>query len=98
MAIRLPVPPPAPADTPPPLENGDRLTRAEFEGRYAAMPHLHKAELLRGIVYLPSPVNLVRHGEPQVELITWLGLYKMSTPGTRGGDNSTVRLGSEDEP
>lgn len=29
----------------PPLENGDRLTRIEFERRYAAMPHLKNAEL-----------------------------------------------------
>jgi hypothetical protein len=30
----------------PPLEPGDRLTRAEFERRYDAMPHLKKAELI----------------------------------------------------
>ncbi len=30
----------------PPLENGDRLTRAEFERRYEAMPHVKKAELI----------------------------------------------------
>jgi hypothetical protein len=30
----------------PPLENGDRLTCFEFERRYAAMPHLKKAELI----------------------------------------------------
>jgi Uma2 family endonuclease len=28
------------------LENGDRLTRAEFERRYDAMPNLKKAELI----------------------------------------------------
>lgn len=30
----------------PPLENGDRLTRAGFERRYEAMPGLKKAELI----------------------------------------------------
>ncbi len=30
----------------PALENGDRLTQAEFERRYVAMPHLKKAELI----------------------------------------------------
>jgi len=30
----------------PPLENGDRLTRAEFERRYQTMPHHQKAELI----------------------------------------------------
>ena len=34
----------------PPLENGERLTRAEFERRYEAMPELKKAELIEGEV------------------------------------------------
>jgi Uma2 family endonuclease len=38
----------------PPLENGDRLTVAEFERRYEAMPELKKAELINGIVHIPS--------------------------------------------
>ena len=37
----------------PRLENGDRLTRAEFERRYDAMPELNKAELIEGEVYMP---------------------------------------------
>jgi hypothetical protein len=41
---------------PPPLENGDRLTRPEFERRYEAMSHLKKAELIEGVVYVPPPV------------------------------------------
>ena len=41
-----------------PLEPGDRLTREEFERRYQARPHLKKAELIEGIVHMPS---LVRH-------------------------------------
>lgn len=35
----------------PPLENGDQLTRQEFEHRYAAMAEDQKAELLEGCVY-----------------------------------------------
>jgi hypothetical protein len=34
---------PAQRLTIPPLENGDRLNRYEFERRYAAMPNLKKA-------------------------------------------------------
>jgi hypothetical protein len=34
----------------PPLESGDRLTRPEFERRYAAATHIKKAELIEGIV------------------------------------------------
>ena len=33
------------------LENGDLLSRAEFERRYQRMPSLKKAELIEGIVY-----------------------------------------------
>ncbi len=40
----------APSFTIPPLESGDKLTRAEFEQRYAAMPHVKKAELIEGTV------------------------------------------------
>jgi Uma2 family endonuclease len=98
MAIRDLPPREFPREAVPPLENGDRLTREEFERRYEAMPHLKKAELLKGVVYMPSPVNLARHGEPQLRLVTWLGLYQLATPGVRGGDNSTVRMGPESEP
>jgi hypothetical protein len=37
----------------PALEDGDRLTRTEFERRYEAMPQLKKAELIEGVVYVP---------------------------------------------
>jgi len=49
------------AATVPPLEPGDRLSRSEFERRYAAMPQLKKAELIEGVVYMPSPVRFRRH-------------------------------------
>jgi Uma2 family endonuclease len=100
MSARL-LPPPqtsTPPDAPPPLESGDRLTRDEFERRYQGMPHLKKAELLKGIVYMPSPVRNERHGEPHAELLGWLAWYKATTPGVRVADNATVRLGLESEP
>src|SRR5712692_1524440 len=91
--------PQAPATaTIPPLENGDRLTRAEFERRYDAMPHLKKAELLEGVVYVPPPVSFDEHGGPHFDLITWLGLYRIATPGVRGGDNASLRLDLDNEP
>ena len=43
------------SETVPALEPGDRLTRDEFERRYEAMPALKKAELIEGVVYMPSP-------------------------------------------
>lgn len=82
----------------PPLENGDRLTRAEFERRYDAMPHLKKAELIEGVVHVPSPVRFHNHGGPHFDFVTWLGAYRASTPGVLGGDNSTARLDLDNEP
>jgi hypothetical protein len=83
---------------PPPLEPGDHLTRAEFERRYEAMPELKKAELIEGVVYMPSPVRLEQHGGPHADLIAWLVVFRASTPGVRVGDNSTVRLHLDNEP
>jgi hypothetical protein len=82
----------------PPLENGDRLTRPEFERRYEAMPHLKKAELIEGVVYMPSPVTHRRHGRPHLHVGTWLGNYLIATPGVDGGDNSSLRLDLDNEP
>ncbi len=82
----------------PTLEPGDRLTREEFERRYAAMPSLKKAELIEGVVYMPSPVRLRRHGGPHAKLITWLGCYHAGTPGVEVADNATARLDLDNEP
>lgn len=80
------------------LENGDHLDRLEFERRYHAMPHVNKAELIEGVVYMPSPVRYSHHSGPHFDLITWLGLYRMVTPGVRGGDNGSLRLDMDNEP
>lgn len=82
----------------PPLENGDRLTLAEFEHRYGAMPYLKKAELIEGIVYMASPLRIRQHGNPHARIITWLGAYWSATPGIELGDNCTVRLDADNEP
>jgi Uma2 family endonuclease len=81
-----------------PLESGDRLTRDEFERRYAVMPEVKKAELVEGVVYLASPVRVKSHGQPHCDLITWLGTYRALTPGVMGCDNTTVRLDADNEP
>ncbi|HTU19128.1 MAG TPA: Uma2 family endonuclease [Gemmataceae bacterium] len=80
-----------------PLENGDRLTRPEFERRYAAMPHVKKAELIEGVVYMPSPVSN-EHAQPHFDVIGWLAYYRAATPGISGGDNGTLRLDLDNEP
>lgn len=83
----------------PPLENGEHLTRAEFERRYDAMPNLKKAELIEGIVYImASPLRYKNHGQPHFHLITWLGVYQSATLGVGSADNATVRLDADNEP
>lgn len=81
----------------PSLENGDRLTRREFERRYAAMPNIKKAELIEGVVYLPSPLHVSAHAEPHALIVTWLGVYKSATPGVRLADNATLQLDMDNE-
>jgi Uma2 family endonuclease len=80
------------------LQNGDRLTRDEFERRYDATPNLKKAELIEGVVYMPPPVSYRDHGAPHFDVISWLGLYRMETPGISGGDNGSLRLDLDNMP
>jgi Uma2 family endonuclease len=80
------------------LETGDQLSRAEFEQRYEALPNLKKAELLEGVVYVPSPVRFDLHAKPHSYLAYWLTHYHIFTPGTLTGDNATVRLDLDNEP
>ena len=82
----------------PRLSPGDRMTRDEFERRYAAMPYVKKAELIEGIVYMPSPVSTEGHGARHLKLATWLGVYESQTPGVQAADNATVRLDWDNEP
>ncbi|MCC5640555.1 Uma2 family endonuclease [Nostoc sp. CHAB 5844] len=82
----------------PPLENGDKLTRAEFERRYHAMPKLKKAELIEGVVYVASPLRIKSHGEPHAYIMAWLGTYVAATPGVGFADNTTVLLDADNEP
>ncbi|MBI2948282.1 MAG: Uma2 family endonuclease [Verrucomicrobia bacterium] len=82
----------------PPLENGDRLSAHEFLRRYEAMPEVKKAELINGVVYMPSPVRLAEHAEPDNAIQWWLKHYSIHTPGTRAGSNATTRLGPDDVP
>ncbi len=92
-----PTPPHPPASGAPALENGDRLTRCEFERRYAMRPDLKKAQLIEGIVYMPSLVSLV-HAEAHSAIQAVLAVYAASTAGVRVAGNATVRLDLENEP
>lgn len=82
----------------PPLRHGDHLTREEFERRYHAMPDLKKAELIEGVVHVPSPVRTDVHGQPHAFLVGWLLTYFAGTPGLVISDNGSVRLDLNNEP
>lgn len=61
------------------------------------MPGVNKAQLIEGIVYMPSPVSS-RHAEPHGLIMTWLGYYRAKTPGVKLLDNATVRLDEDNLP
>jgi hypothetical protein len=80
-----------------PLEPGDHLDQRTFHARYEAMPPGFRAELIGGVVHVPSPMK-ARHGRIHPCLGTWLMLYQMATPGTDVLDNATTILDDESEP
>jgi Uma2 family endonuclease len=77
---------------------GDRLSRAEFERRYERMPNVRRAELVEGIVYMPSPIRVRHHAYPQEDLSVWLGVYALETPGVKCASTPSVRLDLDNEP
>lgn len=81
----------------PRLQAGDVMTRVEFERRYSAMPNLKHAELIEGVVYMPSPVRYSQHGRPHAVLAGWLSDYERATPGTAFGIEATFRVDLDNE-
>lgn len=81
----------------PTLHPGDRMTREEFHRIYSQMPPHCKAELVEGVVHVPSPLGLP-HGTNHLPLGSVLFWYESATPGVQSGDNTTILLGGEGEP
>ena len=82
---------------PPPLHDGDRLTRDEFLRRWDAMPALKRAELINGVVCMPSPISTA-HGDHHSLLDYWMGHYVSFTDGCAVGTASTWLMGPENAP
>ncbi|MBX6313828.1 MAG: Uma2 family endonuclease [Isosphaeraceae bacterium] len=76
---------------PPPLVEGDRLDQPEFHRRYEAMPPGTRAELIGGVVSMPSPVG-PEHSRAHVLVIVWLDRYAEATPGVEVLDNASTAL------
>ena len=70
------------------LRAGDKLTQKEFLRRWEAMPEIKRAELIGGIVFMPSPTTK-DHGIYEGSTATWLGYYAAFTPGCALGTNMT---------
>ncbi|MBI3695277.1 MAG: Uma2 family endonuclease [Acidobacteria bacterium] len=71
-----------------PLVTGEKLSREEFLRRWEALPELKFAELLEGVVYVPSPLS-ISHGSSEVPVVVWLGYYAGFTPGCEAASNTT---------
>jgi Uma2 family endonuclease len=80
-----------------PLESGDRLSRAGFHRRYCARPDIKKAELVRGVVDVPSPVRHRDHGWQNGLMVLWLSAFAARHPELDVAVNSTVFMADDSE-
>ena len=83
--------------TSPPLVAGQRLDRATFHERYEAMPPATRAELIGGIVYMPSPLS-ADHGDETTPVVGWLFHYQRFTRGVKTSINASTFLDDQAEP
>jgi len=74
-----------------PLAAGDKLSRDEFLRRWELHPEITRAELIGGIVYMPSPLSF-EHAEMDSSVGGVIWYYGLHTPGTKSGANATTLL------
>jgi Uma2 family endonuclease len=74
-----------------PLVAGQRLKQREFHELYEAMPPGIRAELIGGVVHMPSPVGK-KHYITTANAVGWLWTYRTRTPGIELGDNGSTAL------
>jgi Uma2 family endonuclease len=79
------------------LESGDRLTRAEFHRRYSLRPDIKRAELIDGVVYVPSPTRFTLHDEQATAMVMWVATYAARHPDVRSGSSATLFLAGDNE-
>ncbi len=82
----------------PMLENGYRLTTAEFLRRWEALPHIKQAELIDGTVYMAPPLRADSHAEPDGLTHLWLGYFASQTAGVKFYSNPTLILDRDSTP
>lgn len=79
------------------LDPGDHMDREEFHARYLLRPDIRRAELVQGVVYVPSPARIPEHGSPHNLLNAWIANYALRHPGLIGSSDGTVYLTEDDE-
>jgi hypothetical protein len=84
------------ADPPRTLIEGQRLDQPTFHALYEAMPQGTRAELINGVVHMPSPVG-VEHSRADLPSLMWLGFYKRCTPGVEALGNVSTAMGLKSE-
>jgi Uma2 family endonuclease len=84
-----------PTEAPPPLENGDLLTRDEFERRWELHPEIKKAELINGMAFVQLTVSR-KHSKPHSSVAGWAIVYAASNGAVEVLTEATVRLGDHD--
>jgi Putative restriction endonuclease len=92
MSQRSPV-----ADPPRTLVEGQRLDQSTFHALYEAMPPGTRAELINGVVLMPSPGG-PPHGRANLSTLMWLGFYQGKTPGVEALVDTSTALGLKSEP
>ncbi len=70
------------------FQPGDRLSREEFLERWEHMPELKNAELIDGVVYMPSPVSSL-HASFDAAVHLVVSHYAARTPGCKWVPNMT---------
>ncbi len=79
------------------LVEGQDLDQPTFHALYEAMPSGTRAELIDGVVFMPSPVG-GQHGRVHHSVDMWLGCFAEHTPGVEVLLGSTAILGWKSEP
>jgi Uma2 family endonuclease len=62
------------------------------------MPHVKKAELIDGVVFMAAAVSTRGHGIPHFRMIGLLAQYELATPGVAGADNTSIRFDLDNMP
>jgi hypothetical protein len=91
-SVSIPDAPGTPPTEPlPPLVEGQRLDQPTFHARYEAMPPDTQAELIDGVVVMPSPLGHP-HGRSHSAASYWLTYYEENTPGVEVLDNTSTPI------